>query len=161
MLSPESTPIKPSGLLVFAAILLLNCLLYMFVGLVELPVVWIRLASIVVSVLAVSLPIVALFAGSSMPWKWYRWALLGVIGFVLQFGLTALLVRIKNPLEAGVVFSISQAGLIVWCLGLGGLVASAIRDKNLLLPLAAFLAIFDFWLVFVPEGPVGQTSCAF
>ncbi len=158
MLSLESSPIKRNRLLLFGLILLANSFLYMFVGLVELPISTLKVASIVVSVLAVSLPIVALYVGASMRWSWYRWGLLCLFGFALQFGLTYLESGIKMRLEAGIVFAFSQEGLIMWCLGLGGLIACAIRDKNLLLPLAAFLAIFDFWLVFVPEGPVGRIA---
>ncbi len=55
-------------------------------------------------------------------------------------------------------FSLSQTGLIAWCLGLGALLACLLKDKNLLLPLAIFLALFDVWLVFVPEGPVGKIA---
>ncbi len=142
----------------FLAILAANSLLYLFVGLVEIPTRLVTLASLLVSIFAVCLPISALYVGASASSRWTRWVAFGVVGLATQFGLAALAANVKNPLGAGVLFALSQDGLIVWCLGLGGLVASAIRDKNLLLPLAAFLAIFDFWLVFVPEGPVGKIA---
>jgi hypothetical protein len=51
-----------------------------------------------------------------------------------------------------------QAGLLMWCLGLGCLLALALKDQNLLIPIAVFLALFDIWLVFAPDGPVGQIA---
>jgi hypothetical protein len=146
------------GMPAFLLALLANCVLYLAVGFLVVPIGLVRPVSLVVSVFAVALPITALYFGASAPRKWFQWLILGAFGAALQFGLSSTLPAMRNPLELGIVFAISQAGLIVWCLGLGGLLASCIRDKNLLLPLAAFLAIFDFWLVFVPEGPVGKIA---
>jgi hypothetical protein len=49
--------------------------------------------------------------------------------------------------------SLGQTGLLVWCLGLGVLVALLIKEKNLILPVALFLAGFDAFLVLTPYAP--------
>ena len=51
-----------------------------------------------------------------------------------------------------IIFAIGQVGLNVWCVGLGALLATLIKDKNLVVPIAIFLAFFDMFLVFSPVG---------
>lgn len=48
---------------------------------------------------------------------------------------------------------------MLWTAGLGALLALLLKDRNMLLPVAAFLAGFDMFLVFAPTGPV-QTLMA-
>jgi hypothetical protein len=48
---------------------------------------------------------------------------------------------------------IKPLGLQIWCVGLGALLASLLREKNILLPIAIFLIFFDIFLVLTPLGP--------
>jgi hypothetical protein len=52
---------------------------------------------------------------------------------------------------------LSQAGLPVWAVGLGALIATVLTDKNMILPVALVLAILDIVLVLTPIGTVNQT----
>jgi hypothetical protein len=47
---------------------------------------------------------------------------------------------------------IAQTGLMIWCIGLGALISSLLRDKNILIPVAIFLVGFDIFLVLTPLG---------
>ena len=115
-------------------------------------------ASLLVTVLFVALPILALFRAAMFEWT-PKIALAFVIaGVALHAGgafISASL--LKNTGAWAVVFNaLKDTGLMVWCVGLGALLATLIRDKNLLVPVAIFLAGFDMFLVFNPTGPVQQ-----
>ncbi|HLO97162.1 MAG TPA: hypothetical protein VK171_01090, partial [Fimbriimonas sp.] len=47
---------------------------------------------------------------------------------------------------------LAQTGLMVWCIGLGALIASLLREKNIVIPVALFLIAFDIFLVLTPQG---------
>ena len=47
---------------------------------------------------------------------------------------------------------IAQTGLMIWCIGLGAIISSILRDKNILIPVAIFLVGFDIFLVLTPAG---------
>lgn len=148
----------PSGLRLFLLMLGGTALLYLAMGFLVVPFRYLTAATYVVSVLFIALPILALFAGANFKWTW-KSALFAIVAGVAAQAIGRIAAdRIPNPVAAGAVFAISQTGLIAWCLGLGAFLASLLKDKNLLLPLAIFLALFDVWLVFVPEGPVGQIA---
>ena len=154
---PEREP-SQKGLLTFFLLLIGIVLLNMAVGLLVVPLASQRWADLLVTILAVALPIFALFAGANARWSWKRGLIFIALGVLIQFAGHVIGERIRQPLIAGLILSGAQTGLIVWCLGLGGFLASLLRDKNLLLPLSIFLALFDMWLVFVPEGPVGKIA---
>lgn len=48
--------------------------------------------------------------------------------------------------------ALAQTGLMIWCIGLGTAIASLLRDKNILIPVAIFLVGFDIFLVLTPLG---------
>jgi hypothetical protein len=153
-------PVEPkrNGMPWFLLLLALIVVLNLAAGLAVVPLPYVPLTSLCVTILAVALPIFALFSGANARWAWTRGVAYIVIGVAIQFGGRLIGERMHQPLLAGLSLSVAQTGLVVWCLGLGGFLASILRDKNLLLPLAIFLALFDMWLVFVPEGPVGQIA---
>lgn len=49
-------------------------------------------------------------------------------------------------------FTLSQTGLAIWCIGLGAVISSLLREKNILIPVAIFLIGFDIFLVLTPLG---------
>jgi hypothetical protein len=149
---------SPRGLPAFIALLVGIIVLNLAVGTLVVPLADIKFVSLIVTIFAVALPIFALFAGANAPWDWKRAVALVAIGVAIQAGGNLLGLRLGHTVVAGLILAIAQSGLVIWCLGLGGLIATVLKDKNLLLPLAIFLAMFDVWLVFVPEGPVGQIA---
>lgn len=149
---------RPTGLrdfLLFAAGLFG---LRVLMGLVTVPPASAFALSLVAAVVFVALPVVATFRGASHPWTpKLAWGLFAG-GLALQAA-CVLLLRPALP-ETGVltvlVSALGQFGLTVWCLGLGAGVAQAVKDKNLLVPMATFLAGFDVYLVFNPQAPTAK-----
>jgi hypothetical protein len=155
----SNSPVSDKRPLVdFALWLLALCGLRLMIGWVEVPVAMIPWASLAVSVLFVAAPVIALFRGATFPWTWKSSLVAVLVGVGIQLGSFFLMRQVRVPMVAGIVDSMGQAGLITWCLGVGGLLSASLRDKNMLVPIAIFLALFDIWLVFVPEGPVGQIA---
>jgi hypothetical protein len=107
--------------------------------------------------LFVGLPVAGAFWAATAPWR--PASSLGFLlgGAALQAGCVAAVRAIGPggwaPLLVG---SLGQFGLLCWCVGLGALVAGAIKEKNLLLPVAVFLAGLDVFFVFHPAGPVAK-----
>lgn len=143
---------------VFLLALLALALLRVGIGFIGVPQAIAGPATILTSIVFVSVPIFALFHLANRPWT-ARFALaLVVIGMLLQFGLWFLLRSGgvgKGPV-ALIMQSISQQGLLVWTAGIGGLLACLIKEKNLLIPVSMFLAGFDIFLVLTPMGPTQQ-----
>jgi hypothetical protein len=146
------------GLAVFFAVagglLLLRLLLAFF----TVPSARVSLIlSVLVTAVFVGAPIYGLFRGASFPWTWK--SALAVLGGGALLHVLAL-ISVRGLPEVGfatvLVSSIGQFGIIVWCLGLGAVLSLLIRDKNLLLPIAIFLAGFDAFLVLTPGGVVQQ-----
>jgi len=57
-----------------------------------------------------------------------------------------------NGIPAQTVNALGQIGLPIWCVGLGALLAMLIKERNIVVPIAIFLACFDMFLVFSPLG---------
>ena len=132
--------------------------LRVLMGLVTVPPASAFALSLVAAVVFVALPVVATFRGASHPWTpKLAWGLFAG-GLAVQ-AVCVLLLRPALP-ETGVlsvlVSALGQFGLTVWCLGLGAGVAQAVKDKNLLVPMATFLAGFDVYLVFNPQAPTAK-----
>lgn len=125
---------------------------------VRLPTEFAIPASVFITALFIGLPVVALYRAAAA--RWTPGLAVGFLvgGLVLQFGLLAL---VRGPLKGtglpeGIAAAFSQMGLGVWCVGLGALLATLLKEKNLILPVAIFLALFDIFLVLTPIGPVQQ-----
>ena len=103
-----------------------------------------------------ALPIVALFAGAGHRWDIRQAIAIVVLGVLVQVGCHELVGMAQGPVAKGVFDAVGQSGLVVWCLGVGAALACLLKDRNMLLPIAVFLALFDVWLVFAPEGLVGK-----
>jgi hypothetical protein len=111
--------------------------------------------SLAITVVFVVLPIVALFRAGSHQWT-ARLALAFVaVGMAIQF-LLPMVSPGKEGLLPILIDAVSQQGLPMWTVGLGALLALLLKDKNLLLPVSIFLALFDIFLVFTPVGFVQQ-----
>ena len=126
------------------------------IGFLTLPQNAVPAASAVATVLFMTLPILALFAGAGYRWEIRQAIAIVVLGVVVQVGCHELVGLTRNPAAKGIFDAVGQSGLIVWCLGIGAALACLLKDRNMLLPIAVFLALFDVWLVFAPEGLVGK-----
>lgn len=146
-----------SGLLKFFAAAGSLFLARVVLGVAELPPGIAPLVDLLSAAVFVGLPVAAAYWASSFPWR-----PAGSLGFLLGgAGLQALCVVAVRAIGPGgwvplLVGSLGQFGLLCWCVGLGALVAGAIKERNLLLPVALFLAGLDVFFVFHPSGPVAK-----
>ena len=128
------------------------------IGYVAVPTALVTAASALVTIVFMAVPILALFLGAAHRWDLVQAVSFVVLGAVLQMGLSTLAGMAASPVAGGVLFALGQLGLVVWCMGVGAGLACLLKDRNMLLPIAAFLALFDMWLVFAPEGMVGKIA---
>ncbi len=136
--------------------LVLLAALRIAVGYVAVPLAFEAPASAAVTVLFMVLPIAALFLGAGHRWDLRQAIPIVVLGVIVHAGSSELIRMATGPAAAGIFRATGQAGLVVWCMGVGAALACLLKDRNMLLPIAAFLALFDTWLVFAPEGLVSQ-----
>lgn len=125
---------------------------------IPVPIAWVKPIGMLVGFLFVAAPIYAIFRGADHPWTTkVAWAFLAV-GVALHLGLGAWARSGTLPGAAGAsIAALSQMGLMVWCIGLGGLLgAGLIKEPNLLIPVSVFLIAFDIFLVLTPVGMVQQ-----
>jgi len=133
-------------------------ILRLLISHVSIPPAAVVPASVLASFLFVGISVATLFRAAAFRWTWGTAIAAVLIGVPMQFGL-GFAANAAGGLAASILHPIAQTGLLVWCLGLGAMLCLALRgDRNLLVPVAIFLALFDIWLVFVPEGPVGQIA---
>ena len=112
---------------------------------------------LLVTVFFLAFPVVALFYAGDWNWKprFALWML--VVGALIHVGLVALAQAVKlGPVIEAFTSSIAMAGMLTWCAGLGALLASLMKDRNLLLPVAAFLMGLDVFLVTYPFSTTRQ-----
>jgi|GEM_PF-655028 len=148
-------------LAVFGIVVAVLFVLRIALAYVTVPLGVAQVGSVLISILFVAAPILALFAAAEYGWTAKSAGLAVAIGVGLHAGGVLLhaggVLLAKALGESGFVavtlLSAGQAGLMIWCLGLGALLMSLIKDKNLLVPVAIFLAGLDMFLVFSPTGP--------
>ncbi|MFO0370216.1 MAG: hypothetical protein ACK51O_09785 [Armatimonadota bacterium] len=147
-----------SGLVGFALLVAALTLVRIGYGVRTVPqsaVVPLQILSAIIFIVG---PIYAIKAGSSHAWKpAHAWAIF-LLGVGIHAGCGVSLARFLPEFGLGTVIvqSLGQAGLLAWCLGLGAIVAGLLKDKNLMLPVAFFLAGFDMFLVFNPTAITAQ-----
>lgn len=129
---------------------------------VSLPVGALVWASLAASVLAIALPILALFEGAKQEWNFTKGLVFWGGGVVLQFGCIALAqVAFKDQVALVLpAVALAQVGLVLWTLGLGASISLLVLDKNLIFPITIFLALIDIFLVLTPVGLTRQVMQA-
>lgn len=146
------------GLKVFFCIVAALFLLRVGLAYLVVPASLAPFLSVVGTTILVGLPIYAIFRAASHGWSIATAAILLVTGGLLHiFG--ALLVTRVLPevgLTTVLVREVWQSGILLWTVGLGVLLSMAIRDKNLMIPVAIFLVGFDTFLVYNPEAPTAK-----
>lgn len=155
--SPGSNRPDRAGIRDFLLILFGMVVLRLLIGWVSVPAALIIPSSLIISVIFVSAPIFALFRAASEVWTAKRAFTFLALGVLVYAGGMIGAAGSTRPILIGLATALSQQGLVTWCLAIGALISLLLKDKNLLLPIAIFLALFDMWLVFAPEGVVNQT----
>jgi hypothetical protein len=126
---------------------------------VALPPTPAMLASIVTTAIFIIIPFVGLFCGASFNWKTPQAWILLLSGVVLHAGAFVFLRQIRvDPLTGLILQNFMQLGMLFWTLGLGVLVSILIREKNMLLPIAVFLAGMDALLILTPFTPQARIA---
>jgi hypothetical protein len=161
---PMEAPVHPDdspnpgnlrGLWIFFGVLGSLVALNLILSLIQVPLGLIVPMSILITVVVVAAPMLALYKAASVHWSRGLAGIVFVVGVATQIALAYGAHQLTGApgIFRAVLLYISQAGLLSWCLGLGAFVATLIKDKNLLLPIAFFLAAFDVFLVLTPIGP--------
>lgn len=135
----------------FAAIALLLFVLRLALPSIPVPLGLVEPLNLLATTIFIAGPIIGLFFAGSYRWQppvAIAWFLAGVAthigGYLLASG------PLGPTASAQVALAAANTGLVFWCTGLGALLSFAIRDRNLMLPMAAFLAGFDVFLVTAP-----------
>jgi hypothetical protein len=142
------------GLRVFAIIL--GILLFLNVGLAFTPVSDLTVQAILgvlVTIIFIGLPVLGLFRAGDHPWNPKLASTFVGVGVAAQITFTIIAQnRILTGFPGAIAAGLSQTGLVLWCAGLGALLATLLKEKNLIVPVSAFLAAFDIFLVLNPSG---------
>jgi len=109
--------------------------------------------SILLAAVFVGLPIIAIFKAAESKWTFGAAGIYLAVGAVVHVGCYGLGRFVPDGVGAILLLALLQLGLLTWCMGLGAMLALAIKDKNLMVPVALFLAGFDAFLVFAPAAP--------
>lgn len=148
-LAVEPQVAQNRSLILYFGMLGVLALLQLAVGQLTVPDSLLFPASVLISIIFVATPILAIYVAASFPWKWPVALAFLVCGGLAHYGSYHLGSAGLLDVVAGL---IKQTGLICWCLGLGALLSTLIREKNLIVPIAIFLALLDMFLVLTPIG---------
>jgi hypothetical protein len=152
--SPIERSLTKSGYRDFALIVLLLSVIRAALPFIPVPIV---IAPFVDFLLLVGVFIATVYAiyraMSEKPDPKLAFVIL-LIGIFVQIAAvnTINLVFHAKGLGAVLLSPIAQTGLMIWCIGLGAVISSILRDKNILIPVAIFLVGFDIFLVLTPLG---------
>ena len=143
-----------------AALLILLGLAVVRVGLgfVSLSGPWLTVLNFLIGALFLGAPLLAIVVGSHFSWRPIHAGFATVGGFAVQFGCFAIDQRFVHfrGVSSALLIAVGQIGLPIWCAGLGALIATLIRERNLLVPISVFLILYDAFLVLTPIGVTGQ-----
>lgn len=151
---PQSA--EDRGLAVFFSTLFCLALARFALGFLRVPEAAAKPLSLAVSIVFLIVPVLAIYKAASAKWSPLRSLAFILGGLLVQFGLlyVAQNAFTQAPIGQGAAVALSQAGLICWCVGIGALITTMLKDRNLLIPVSIFLALFDLYAVFTPSGPV-------
>lgn len=150
-LTVRPDPTLPGGIATFFTVVGVLALIRIAVGFVSLPIQAVAPVNTLLAVLFVAVPVFACFFGANFRWRPLLAAVFLVAGVLAQVAFTFASMRTHGAVS-GVLNAVAQMGLTTWCVGLGALLGSALRDKNLILPVAIFGAAYDIYLVLTPAG---------
>jgi hypothetical protein len=155
MMATSFTENKP-GLPVYFTLLGILFVLRVLVGVVQVPVAVGGILGLILNVAFIVTPIVAIYIAARDRWEITRCGIFLGAGILLHVGAALLGRNLAPGMGQTLISAVGNTGLILWCTGLGGMIACLIKDKNMILPVAIFLAGFDIFVVTYPSGPVQQ-----
>lgn len=150
----QEVSFKRSGYADFALILGGLALVRLVLPFIPVPLAIKPYADTLLTVIFLSLPLVAIYRAMSEKPDAKRAAVLFLSGAAIHGALVLLDLYVFNGKGAvsGLLSALKPIGLQIWCVGLGALVASLISDRNLLIPIGIFLIGYDIFLVLTPLG---------
>lgn len=126
---------------------------------IALPPLAAAVGSIFTTAIFIVVPFVGLFCGAAHAWKSSQAWILTLAGAILHGGSLLAVQTLKPPPEAALILgNFMQVGMLGWTLGLGALVSILIKERNMLLPIAIFLAGLDALLILTPFTPQAKIA---
>lgn|GEM_PF-1080588 len=149
----ETAPEKPRfNVSAFFLTLVLLQALRIAIGYTAVPISLVAALTILTTAIFVAVPIFAVFKAAANPWSSKLALLFIVVGAPLQFGLVYAAKHGLTGFSVLLALSVAQIALFTWCVGLGALLATLIKDKNLFIPITICLALLDVYLIFAPSS---------
>lgn len=145
---------KRSGYADFALILGVLALIRFLLPRIPVPISVKPVADILLTVVFLAFPLIAIYRAMSEQPKPKQALYIFLVGVLIHGGLVALdvLVFQGKGVASSFLAPLKPAGLQIWCIGLGALVAALISDRNILIPIGIFLIGYDIFLVLTPLG---------
>lgn len=145
---------KRSGYADFALILGALALVRFLLPRVPVPFSVKPIVDVLLTVVFLAFPLIAIYRAMSEQPKPKQALYIFLAGALIHGGLVALdlLVFKGQGVVSSFLAPLKPAGLQIWCIGLGALVAALISDRNILIPIGIFLIAYDIFLVLTPLG---------
>lgn len=161
MNEPQFAEEEPAGagpLWGFLGALILLALIKTGLGFVAIPFSLLTITEGLVTVLFIGIPVYALYRAASYRWTWKLAVSLILGGLLVHVGLQLLggTVLRGHGVGGALLLSLRDVGFFTWCVGLGALLTTMLKDQKLLVPVSLFLIGLDIFLVLTPIGPVRQ-----
>jgi len=155
---PGSKAKTRSAIVAFFALIAALALPSLILGSIDVSPRIVNPLNVFLPMLYLGVPILAIYKVASAEWtKTLASAfLLGGLAAWGGFLWAERLMVSHTHFGANLALAISQIGIQTACVGLGALLATMLRDKNLLIPIAIFLAAYDIFLVRTDIGPTHQ-----
>lgn len=144
----------PKGLRDFALIIFGTMVLRWLIPVVPIPLGVLPFANVILTILFLAFPVIAIYRAMSGGIDTKKALLMLILGIAIQ-GIAIFLdlkVFKRGSFGSAFVEPFKPTGLQIWCIGLGALVASLVREKNILIPICIFLIAYDIFLVLTPLG---------
>lgn len=141
--------------------LLLGVLVVLMFGITFIPVETAAAAktwSYLFTPFLIAIPVYAIFSAANHKWSWQLALQFILIGALAHVSLAIMEKQVQEKPLLAAFSAIGQAGLLMWTMGLGALLATRLKDKNLLIPVSIFLISFDIFLVFTPNSPLQKLA---
>jgi len=150
----QATSAPKRGIETFFFTLIVLAILRVVLASATVPITILPIANIVMGCLFLGGPLLALCFAARDPWSRKMGFTFFVGGLTLQISCFVLSSYVFQhaDIPAQVINALGQVGLPIWCVGLGALLATLIKDQNIVVPIAIFLACLDMFLVFSPLG---------
>lgn len=145
---------KRSGYADFALILGVLAVIRFLLPRIPVPFSVKPVVDVLLTVVFLAFPLIAIYRAMSEQPKPKQALYIFLAGALIHGGLVALdlLVFKGQGVVSSFLAPLKPAGLQIWCIGLGALVAALISDRNILIPIGIFLIAYDIFLVLTPLG---------